>query len=117
MEVLLEEGNDVLRIHAGECVLLGTTALGVVWDLLLVSREESVGQCNGAGALDPLSFLLRAVCTSSFVELNGVNEVIDFADLSQSLADDPATAAFWYVANEKADGKWVPIESISSELG
>ena len=111
MEMLGQEWHDVLWSHALQSVVLAGLALAIMLDLLFVSGEEGIGQRHLTGGEMLVALLLGTVGTSTFAEFDGVGEVVDLADLGQSLGDIFAFP-MWHVANEEMNGEWVAIDGI-----
>lgn len=111
MEVLDEEWNNILRVHALQGVLF--TRFVVMRNLLLVSGDQGIGQCDRPRALDALALLLGAVGATALVEFHGVNKVVNFTNLGDCTANGLSSGTLWYRANEEADGEWIAIKSIS----
>lgn len=111
MEMLAQEWHDILWGHALQDIILGSLALAIMFDLLLVTGEECVGQRHLTGRHMLVALLLGTIGASTFVEFDGVREVVDLADLGQGLGDGLAFP-MWHVADEEMNGEWVAINRI-----
>ena len=81
MEMLAQEWHDILGSHTLQYIVLAGLALAVMFDLLLVTGEEGVGQRHLTGREMLVAFLLGTIGASTFAEFDGVGEVVDLADL------------------------------------
>lgn len=113
--MLGQEWHDILWSHTLEPIVLACLTLAIMFDLLFVTGEEGVGQGHLTRREMLVALLLCAVGASTFVELDGVGEVVDLADLGQGLGNGLAFAR-WYIANEEMNGEWVAINCVSCHL-
>ena len=81
MEMLAQEWHNILGSHTLQHIILAGLALAIMFDLLLVTGEEGIGQRYLTGRKMLVALLLGTIGTSTFIEFDGVGKVVNLADL------------------------------------
>jgi hypothetical protein len=110
MEILLQEGHHLLRLHAAE--ERDFPGFGFMRNLLFVSGEQGVGERNLTRRLELVFVVFLAIRAIRFVEFDRIGEIIDFSNLGQGLRHG-VIMTLGKVSDKKPNDEGISSERIS----